>query len=53
MDKNTMLVFIAQGVTCALLEFFLGKTDKVKSNSILELILNGLTKMLKAIFKRE
>lgn len=41
-------VFVAYWVADKLFEYWLGKTDKVKSGSILEIIINGI----KAIFKR-
>lgn len=37
---NRDLIFIIVTICCALLELYLGKSDKVKSGSILELVYN-------------
>lgn len=37
----------------AIVEMWLGKTDKLKSASIIELIINIIVSMMKRVFKKE
>lgn len=44
---NRDLIFIIVTVCCALLELYLGKSDKTKSGSILELLYNLLIAIMR------
>ncbi len=44
---NRDLIFAVATICFALIEYYLGKTDRIKSSSILELLLNFLSIILK------
>ncbi len=47
-----LALMIALKVLDGSIEYWLGKTDKVKAGSVLELVLNGLRALIKIVSRR-